>query len=82
MMLAYFQLLWVWCGVELQKFTLLSRKALASEWLGLCYDEAKTEARETWLNEEYINTVVEVYRCIREPYYQLFIFYSIGVLLR
>jgi hemolysin-activating ACP:hemolysin acyltransferase len=24
-----------------------------------CYDEVKTEARATWLNEEYINTIMD-----------------------
>jgi hypothetical protein len=40
-------------------FTPPSRKALANEWLDLCYDEVKMEARATWLNEEYINTIMD-----------------------
>jgi hypothetical protein len=40
-------------------FTPPSRKALVNEWLDLCYDEVKTEARATWLDEEYINTIMD-----------------------
>jgi hypothetical protein len=40
-------------------FTPPSRQALAREWLEICYDEVKTEARATWLNEEYLNTVMD-----------------------
>ena len=50
----------VWCSVDLKILPHHpSRKALANEWLDLYYDEVKTEARATWLNEEYINTIMD-----------------------
>jgi hypothetical protein len=41
--------------VDLQTLPHHPRKSLlANESLDLCYDELKTEARRTWLNEEYM----------------------------
>jgi hypothetical protein len=49
----------LWCNVDFQILPHHPRKALANEWLDLCYDEVKTEARATWLNEEYINAIMD-----------------------
>ena len=56
---------------EFANFTRPARQPLANKPIDHCYDEVKTEARVTWVNEDYINTIMDesIWRFIGEPLY-------------